>query len=74
MITLQEEAGADVPCSDETKEMLKQHTLKRAKLNTELTELQKQLEKKEKLVSKMAQNDQLKELKEQYEVSAIIRF
>jgi hypothetical protein len=26
------------------------------------------------LVSKMAQNDQLKELKEQYEVSAIIRF
>lgn len=55
----------------EIKEMAKQHTLKRARLNSELQELNKILERKEKLASQFTMNDnKMSELKVHYEVSS----
>lgn len=63
----------DVPFTPESREMLKQHTLRRARMNNELTELNKILEKKEKLATQMTQNDaKIMEMKEQYEVNTQI--
>ena len=49
--------------------MVKQRTLRRAKLNSELEELNKILEKKEKLANQMVANDsKMDTMKQQYEV------
>lgn len=65
MILLQEQENMP----PELKEMAKQHTLKRARLNSELQELNKILERKEKLASQFSMNDnKMSELKDQYEV------
>jgi hypothetical protein len=54
----------------ESRQMAKQHTLKRAKLNSELQELNKILEKKEKLASQMAKNEnKVVAMRHEYEVS-----
>ena len=56
----------------EVKEMAKQHTLKRARLNSELQELNKILERKEKIATQFSMNDnKMAELREQYEVRRI---
>lgn len=63
---------AEAVFTPETREMAKQHTLRRAKLNSELQELNRILEKKEKIASQFSLNDnKMAELKEQYEVSRI---
>lgn len=65
-----EEVQDEVPFTPESREMMKQHTLRRARMNNELNELNKILEKKEKLASQMTQNDvKIVEMKEQYENS-----
>ncbi|XP_045202855.1 chromosome-associated kinesin KIF4-like [Mercenaria mercenaria] len=63
-----EEAQDEVCFTPESREMMKQHTLRRARMNSQLTELNKILEKKEKLANQYSQNDtKMEAMKEQYE-------
>ena len=57
-----------MPFTPESREMAKQHTLRRAKMNSDLEQLNKMLEMKEKIANQMAQDNNLQALKEQYEV------
>ena len=62
-----------MPYTPESREMLKQHTLRRARMNSQLTELNKILETKEKLANKYIQNDtKMVEMQAKYEVLFII--
>jgi hypothetical protein len=64
-----EEGQDEMPCTPESREMLKQHTLRRARMNNQLTELNKILETKEKLANKFIQNDtKMVEMQAKYEV------
>ncbi|XP_060598856.1 chromosome-associated kinesin KIF4-like [Ruditapes philippinarum] len=63
-----EEGQDEMPCTPESREMLKQHTLRRARMNNQLTELNKILETKEKLANKFIQNDtKMVEMQAKYE-------
>lgn len=69
--SLDEEDAANVTDSADTEEMRNEHVLQQAKLGRQLQELNNMLQKKQELASQMLQNDeQLLEMRQQYEVSS----